>query len=144
MAGEDEDDDDDIGQERLRRQRRRNLQKSEKVNVPDRADAPQVPAFSAGMAEGMPEQVQVLLALRASRLRRFLVRIGIFIGSSEPMENCNFHGNLIRATLLDHDITYAQVLAQVAACTEARQWGVFGEPRVNVLDLNLALDKVGK
>jgi capsular polysaccharide transport system permease protein len=79
MAGEDDDDDDDIGQERLRRQRRRNLQKSEKVNVPDRADAPQVPAFSAGMAEGMPEQVQVLLALRASRLRRFLMRIGIFI-----------------------------------------------------------------
>ncbi len=45
------------------------------------------------------------------------VRIGIFIGSSEPMENCNFHGNLIRATLLDHDITYAQVLAQVHRST---------------------------
>jgi capsular polysaccharide transport system permease protein len=31
------------------------------------------------MADGMPEQVQVLLALRASRLRRFLIRCGIFI-----------------------------------------------------------------
>lgn len=28
----------------------------------------------------------------------------------------------------------------VAAHTQARQWSVFGEPRVNVLELNLALD----
>jgi K+-transporting ATPase ATPase C chain len=34
----------------------------------------------------------------------------------------------------------AVVLEQLARATEGRQWGVFGEPRVNVLKLNLALD----
>ncbi|WP_062358477.1 potassium-transporting ATPase subunit KdpC [Pseudoxanthomonas mexicana] len=32
----------------------------------------------------------------------------------------------------------------VAAHTEGRQFGLFGEPRVNVLELNLALDASGK
>lgn len=34
----------------------------------------------------------------------------------------------------------ARVQALVNACTHGRQFGLFGEPRVNVLELNLALD----
>ncbi len=38
----------------------------------------------------------------------------------------------------------AKVLALVAAYTEGRQFGIFGEPVVDVLRLNLALDELGK
>jgi potassium-transporting ATPase KdpC subunit len=36
------------------------------------------------------------------------------------------------------------VLKQIEHYTEDRDWGIFGEPRVNVLKLNLALDKISK
>jgi len=39
-----------------------------------------------------------------------------------------------------HKIDPAKLREMVQTHTEARQWGVFGEPRVNVLSLNLALD----
>jgi potassium-transporting ATPase KdpC subunit len=38
-------------------------------------------------------------------------------------------------------LSIASVQALVRANTEGRQWGIFGEPRVNVLGLNIALDK---
>lgn len=41
-------------------------------------------------------------------------------------------------------ISTAKLQELVDAHTEGRQWQVFGEPRVNVLKLNLALDQVGR
>ena len=38
-------------------------------------------------------------------------------------------------------LTLDQVYRLIAQQTQSRQWGLFGEPRVNVLELNLALDK---
>jgi K+-transporting ATPase ATPase C chain len=38
----------------------------------------------------------------------------------------------------------AMVKAMVEKNTQQRQWGIFGEPRVNVLELNLALDTTSR
>jgi K+-transporting ATPase ATPase C chain len=40
-------------------------------------------------------------------------------------------------------LSEAAVLAMIQACTEGRTLGILGEPRVNVLRLNLALDGAG-
>jgi K+-transporting ATPase ATPase C chain len=40
------------------------------------------------------------------------------------------------------NLDQATVTTLIAQHTEGRQWGVFGEPRVNVMRLNLALDQL--
>jgi K+-transporting ATPase ATPase C chain len=42
------------------------------------------------------------------------------------------------------NLSEADVQRLVAQYTEGRVWGVLGEPRVNVLNLNLALDALPK
>jgi K+-transporting ATPase ATPase C chain len=41
-------------------------------------------------------------------------------------------------------LAVADVLPLVAASTQHRQWGILGEDAVNVLELNLALDRNGR
>jgi K+-transporting ATPase ATPase C chain len=41
-------------------------------------------------------------------------------------------------------LTEAEVAAHVARAVEDRQWGVLGQPRVNVLLVNLELDKIAR
>lgn len=44
----------------------------------------------------------------------------------------------------ERDMTAAQIEALIEAHTEGRQLGFLGEPRVNVLALNMALDEAGR
>ncbi len=48
----------------------------------------------------------------------------------------------IRRVSRQRHLEPARVAALVAAATEPRTWGLLGEPRVNVLRLNLALDSI--
>ena len=46
----------------------------------------------------------------------------------------------IRRVALERKVTEAEVAQLVRENSENRQWGFLGEPRVHVLELNLALD----
>jgi K+-transporting ATPase ATPase C chain len=46
----------------------------------------------------------------------------------------------IRRVAAERKVPETEIARLIAAHTENRQWGFLGEPRVNVLELNLALD----
>jgi K+-transporting ATPase ATPase C chain len=46
----------------------------------------------------------------------------------------------IRRVALERRIPEAEVARLVSESSESRQWGFLGEPRVHVLELNIALD----
>jgi K+-transporting ATPase ATPase C chain len=48
----------------------------------------------------------------------------------------------VRRVALERHLDEQKVRELVAQHTEGRQWGLLGEPRVNVLELNLELDEV--
>jgi K+-transporting ATPase ATPase C chain len=48
----------------------------------------------------------------------------------------------VRRVALERHLDEQKVRELVARHTEGRQWGLLGEPRVNVLELNLELDEV--
>jgi potassium-transporting ATPase KdpC subunit len=50
----------------------------------------------------------------------------------------------IRRVALNRSMDVEDVKKLVEQATEYRDWGIFGEPTVNVLALNLALDQAGK
>jgi len=47
----------------------------------------------------------------------------------------------VRRVALERSVAEAEIEKLVVEHTQDRQWGFLGEPRVNVVELNLALDE---
>ena len=95
----------------------------------------------------------VLDTLIRSRRDTFLVNNHLPAGTQVPLEMINASASGLdphispQAALLQVGrVAHARNLDSMAVVnlvkdhTEGRQWGVFGDPRVNVLELNIALD----
>lgn len=93
------------------------------------------------LKKGVADRVAALKA--ADPENQALVPVDLITASGSGLDP---HISQAAATYQLHRVAKARGVAEeivrrlVAEHTEGRQWGVFGEPRVNVLELNLALD----
>ncbi len=100
---------------------------------------------SPGLMKEVQSRVQALREADPSNRERIPVDLVTSSGSGldphiSPAATEYQAARVARARGLDE----SEVRKLVASCTEGRQFGILGEPRVNVLRLNLALDELRK
>ena len=97
--------------------------------------------LSPALATAVEDRIAALRAADPRNMRPVPVDLVTASGSGlDPQISIAAAEFQVARVARERRLPEAQVLAQVRAATEGRTLGVLGEPRVNVLELNLALD----